>query len=369
MATAAPEKEQAGVAKDAKDAKAVKDAALPAAGDAPEEDAGPALGGAEKTALLLLLLEEREAALLLSRLDADQVERVGRAMLSVAEASPAMIDAVLSEVLDLSHDIVAVSDGPETVRGLLDKALGDTRAAGMRDRIGNGLNPPQFERLGWLEPFAIASLIESEHPQVQAVILTQMPEKTAARVLSRLPADSQPDLIRRIATLGPVAPATIDILDETLTERISVVRPRQLLTDLGGVKRAADLINLSGIDEEMALRTLSDINPQAGRILEETLFTFADLASLDAKSLQELVQALDAELLVPALRAADAALKARIFAAMPQRAAQSLEDEISNRGPVKIEDAEMAQKTIAATARRLSAEGVISLPGKGPAYV
>ncbi|MFQ3596481.1 MAG: FliG C-terminal domain-containing protein, partial [Sphingomonadaceae bacterium] len=63
------------------------------------------------------------------------------------------------------------------------------------------------------------------------------------------------------------------------------------------------------------------------------------------------------------------ALKARIFQAMPQRAAQALQDEIANRGPVKIEDAELAKRTIASAARRLSADGVISLPGKGPAYV
>jgi flagellar motor switch protein FliG len=54
---------------------------------------------------------------------------------------------------------------------------------------------------------------------------------------------------------------------------------------------------------------------------------------------------------------------------MPQRAAEALRDEIANRGPVKIEEAEAAQKAIAASARRLAAEGSISLPGKGPAYV
>ena len=54
---------------------------------------------------------------------------------------------------------------------------------------------------------------------------------------------------------------------------------------------------------------------------------------------------------------------------MPQRAAEALRDEVDSRGPVKLDEAATAQKAIAAAARRLAAEGAISLPGKGPAYV
>lgn len=328
-----------------------------------------ALGGAEKTALLLLLLEEPEAAALLSRLDPNQVEEVGRAMLSVAEASPAMIESVLDEALEISRGVVAVSQGPQTVRGLLDQALGDNIAAGMRERIGEGIDPPRFERMDWLEAFSIASLLEIEHPQVQALVLAQLPEKKAAQIMARMPAEIQPELVRRVAMLGPVLPGTLDILDEALTERISAVRPRQPLADLGGVKRAADLINMSGLDEEIALQALTEADPDAGAVLAETLFTFDDLSQLDDKSLQTLVRSLDAELLVPALRGAPDVMRLRLYGAMPQRAAQSLQDEVENRGPVKIEDAQAAQKSIASAARRLASEGELTLPGKGPAYV
>lgn len=341
-------------------------------GDAVEETTAtprPELGGAEKTALLLLLLEEPEAASLLSRLAPNQVEQVGRAMLSVAEASPAMIESVLDEALEISREVIAVSQGPQTVRGLLDKALGDNIAAGMRERIGEGIDPPPFERLDWLEAFSIASLLEVEHPQVQALVLAQLPSEKAAQIMARMSSDLQPELVRRVAMLGPVLPTTLDILDESLTERITAVRPRQPLADLGGVKRAADLINMSGIDEEIALKALTEADPDAGAILAETLFTFDDLSMLDDKSLQNLVRALDAELLVPALRGAPDVMRLRLYSAMPQRAAQSLQDEVENRGPVKIEDAQAAQKEIAATARRMAAEGEVSLPCKGPTYV
>lgn len=325
--------------------------------------------GAEKTALLLLLLEEPEAATLLARLAPEEVEKVGRAMLSVAEASPTTIDLLLDEVLTIADEIVAVSDGAETMRGLLGRALGEDRADGMIERLGEAARPPLFERLQWLEPYAIASLLDGEHPQAQALVLAHLGGNRGARVLARLPADAQPDLVRRVATLGPVTQSALEALDRALTARISEVKPRQPVSDLGGMKRAADLINMAGLDEDMALQALSAVDPNAAAILAETLFTFGDLERLDDRALQMVVRSLDAELLIPALRAATAELRQRILASMPQRAAQSLQDEMDNRGPVKIEDAEEAQKAIAAATRRMAAEGTIALPGAGPAFV
>jgi flagellar motor switch protein FliG len=327
------------------------------------------LSGPEKTALLLLLLEEPEAAALLARLEPGEVEQVGRAMLSVAEASPQTIDAVLDEVLGIARETISVSEGPSTVRDLLGRALGDERAGGILERIGDAVKAPLFEQLQWQEPWALASLLDGEHPQVQAFLLAQLPSDRAARVLARMPAQRQPDLVRRIATLGPVMPPAAEALDCALAERMAEARPREPLANLGGMQRAADLINLAGLSEETALEALSSVDRGAADLLSETLFTFADLGRLEVRALQGLLRTLDAELLVPALRAADTVLREKMLEAMPQRAAEALRDEITNRGPVKMDEAQAAQKAIAAAARRLAADGQLSLPGKGPAYV
>jgi flagellar motor switch protein FliG len=327
------------------------------------------LSGPEKTALLLLLLEEPEAAALLARLEPGEVEEVGRAMLSVAEASPQTIDAVLDEVLGIARETISVGEGPPTVRDLLGRALGDERAGGILERIGDAAKAPLFEQLQWQEPWALATLLDGEHPQAQAFLLAQMPSDRAARVLARMPAERQPDVLRRIATLGPVMPQAAEALDFALTERMAEARPRQPLSNLGGMQRAADLINLAGLSEDAALAALSSVDRGAADLLSETLFTFADLARLDVRALQGLMRTLEAELLVPALRAAEPPLREKLLEAMPQRAAEALRDEIANRGPVKVDEARDAQKAIAAAARRLAADGQLSLPGKGPAFV
>ncbi|MGL6044278.1 MAG: flagellar motor switch protein FliG [Sandaracinobacteroides sp.] len=327
------------------------------------------LSGPEKTALLLLLLEEPEAANLLARLDPHEVESVGRAMLTVAEATPATIDSVLDEVLEIARETISVGEGPPTVRDLLGRALGEDRAGGIIERLGEDARAPLFEGLQWLEPWAVASLFEGEHSQAQAFLLAQLPSERAARILARLPASRQADVVRRIATLGPVMPHAAEALDSALQDRIATGRPRQPLADLGGMQRAADLINLAGLDEDIALQALSAVDPGAAELLSETLFTFADLARLDTRALQNLMRTLDADVLIPALRAAPEALRDMLLSAMPGRAAEALKDEVDSRGPVKIEEARIAQKAVAAAARKLAADGTISLPGKGPAYV
>ncbi len=327
------------------------------------------LSGPEKTALLLLLLEEPQAAGLLARLEPAEVEAIGRAMLGVAEASPATIDAVLDEVLAIARETVAVGEGPTAVRDLIGRALGEDRAASVIERLGPAAREPLFERLHWLEPGAISALIADEHPQVQALLLAQMPPPRAAAVLAGLPAPARPDLVRRVATLGPVGPAVLETLDGALTERVVAARPRPPVAGLGGLKLAADLVNLAGLDEAEALAALTATDPAQGQALAETLFTFDDLDRLSDRALQTLMRSLEAELLVPALRAAPVTLRERLLGAMPQRAAQALADEIENRGPVRFDEALAAQKAIAAEARRLAAAGEISLPGKGPAYV
>ena len=124
------------------------------------------------------------------------------------------------------------------------------------------------------------------------------------------------------------------------------------------------LASLAATHPSLAPET-SDMVAEGARIALESLAR----VGLDTRALQTLLRAVDTEQLVPALRAAPPALRDQLLSAMPQRAAEALRDEVDSRGPVKLDEAATAQKAIAAAARRLAAEGTISLPGKGPAYV
>jgi len=54
---------------------------------------------------------------------------------------------------------------------------------------------------------------------------------------------------------------------------------------------------------------------------------------------------------------------------MSQRAGEMLKDDLESLGPVKLSDAEAAQKSILRSARALADAGTISLGSKGDSYV
>ena len=63
------------------------------------------------------------------------------------------------------------------------------------------------------------------------------------------------------------------------------------------------------------------------------------------------------------MKSASEPLREKIYASISKRAAESLRDEISMLGPVRLRDVETAQDTIIQAVRRLEEEGSISIDG------
>ena len=324
------------------------------------------LSGAQKCAVLLLLLDERAAAALLRGLDPHEVRAVGDAMLTVAEIEPRAVDAVIDDFLREHDGVAALGDEGRQVRAVLTEAFG-ARAQPMLGRLGPPVSAPPFASLAWAEPAGIAAVIAAEHPQVGAVILAHLPHETAAAVLAACPEALQPELLVRLARLGPVAPAAIASLEadvETQLRALAAAAPGEVR---GGAAFAAKLLGgLSGGTSVIeAVRTR---DPELAGSLSELLFVFADLIRIDRRTLQTVVQAVEPELLVVALKGADATLRAHILGGMSQRAAAQIEDDIAGQGRLKRTEVDAAQAAVAAVVRRLADAGEIVLPG-GAGYV
>jgi flagellar motor switch protein FliG len=105
--------------------------------------------------------------------------------------------------------------------------------------------------------------------------------------------------------------------------------------------------------------------------LQDLMFVFADMISIDDKGIQAVLREVDSARLVVALKGADAPLVQHILKNMSQRAAEMLKDDMESRGPMKLSEVEAAQKEILVIARKLADAGTIMLGGSGggEAYV
>jgi flagellar motor switch protein FliG len=321
--------------------------------------------GVEQAAILLLTLGEQDAAQVLKHLGAKDVQLVGAAMAQLTGISRDEVSAVLGHFAErVERETSFGVDSDEYVRNVLTEALGSEKAGGLIDRILRGRSNRGLEAVKWMEPTAIAEMLGQEHPQIVAIVLSYLEPEQGAEVLAALPESKRADVVLRIATLDGVHPSALQELDEILERQFTVNTTKAVR--FGGPKAAADLLNRVGGGAEMPIiEQVSQLDASLGQRLQDLMFVFEDLTSMDDRGIQELLREVPGDQLIISLKATGEELKQKVFKNMSERAAQMLRDDLEAKGPVKLREVEAAQKEILATARRMADEGRIQLGGKG----
>jgi flagellar motor switch protein FliG len=228
------------------------------------------------------------------------------------------------------------------------------------EQNGNGLS-----MLAWMEPSEIAAIIAPEHPQIAALVLSHLNPDLAAETIALLPELDQEEILFRLATLGPVPQAAIDALEPILLRAQN--RPAvSAKSQRGGTSDVAAILNnLAKPAETRILKSVQKRDKGIASAIEDEMFIFDDLAALDDRTLGTILRGADSSLLVPALKGAEAGLRARMLGAMSKRAAETISDEIAERGPMPRADVIAAQRGIIQVAKQMADEGSIQLGNKG----
>ena len=119
------------------------------------------------------------------------------------------------------------------------------------------------------------------------------------------------------------------------------------------------------ISEALISEHILEVDAELSENLQDLIFVFDNLAEVDDRGIQTLLREVSTENLVLALKGTDAALQAKIFKNMSQRAAATLRNDLEAKGPVKLSEVEVQKKEFSAIASRYAEEGQISLGGAG----
>lgn len=335
------------------------------------EPAPQALNGSAAAAVLLMLFEEDEAAQILSRLEPEEVRQLGYAMYDVADVEVDEVNQALDKFVGKAKGRTTIGYGAsQHIRGAMHKALGAERADNMLAKITPPARSTKLNMLKWMEPAEIATVIEEEHPQIMAIVIAHLDPTAAGAVLQLLPSDVQDDVVYRVATLGPVSTEALDDLEQLILGRAGPTRTSGTTTRRGGASEAAAIMNNVRKDhEQRIIKALNKRDKQVAQSIEDEMFIFENLLELGDKDLGTLMRSVDNEQLIVALKGASDMLRTKILGAMSARAAQSIEDEMEERGPMRLAEVLEAQKTIIAEARRMADDGEIMLGGKGDDFV
>jgi flagellar motor switch protein FliG len=322
--------------------------------------------GLEDAAILLMSLGEEEAAEVFKHLAPKEVQRLGETIAKMKAVSRDRVDTILdkfTEVAEREHMLVPDTD--EYVKSVLRKALGEDKAALLIDRILQGSDVTGIESLKWMDASSVAELLRHEHPQIVAAILVHLESDQAAEVLKQFVERQRNEVLVRIATLDGIQPAALKDLNEVMS-KVLAGGDRMKKSTLGGVKAAAEILNMLGSSVETSvLDFVREADNELAQKIMDNMFTFDDLEKIDDKGIQALLREVQSESLIVALKGATPGLREKIFKNMSTRAAETLREDLESRGPVRLSEVEAEQKEMLKTVRRLADEGQIMLSTGG----
>jgi flagellar motor switch protein FliG len=322
--------------------------------------------GLEKAAILLMTLGEEEAAEVFRHLAPKEVQRLGETIARMKAVTRERVDEVMDSFTQLAaNEHMLVADNNEYVKSVLRKALGEDKANLLIDRILQGSDVTGIESLKWMDPTSVAELLRNEHPQIVAAILVHLEFDQAAEILKLFSERQRNEVMVRIATLDGIQPTALRDLNEVMS-KVLAGGDRSRKSSLGGVKTAAEILNMLGTAVETSvLDFVREADNDLAQKIMDNMFTFDDVEKIDDKGIQALMKEVQSDSLVIALKGATPGLREKIFKNMSSRAAETLKEDLESRGPVRLSEVEAEQKEMLKIVRRLVDEGQIVLAGGG----
>jgi len=324
------------------------------------------LTGRQKAAILLISLGPEISAQVFKHLREDEIEQLTLEIANVRKVDSEEKDRILSEFHQIAVAQEVISQGGITyAREILQKALGETKALDIINRLTANLQVRPFDFARKADPSQILNFIQNEHSQTIALVLSYLDPTQAAMILSALPQERQADVAKRIALMDSTSPEVIAQVEQVLEQKLSAT-VTQDYTQAGGIEAIVAVLN--GVDrgtERTILDSLEIQDPELAEEIKKRMFVFEDIATLDNRSIQRVIRDVDNTDLQLALKVASEEVRETIFRNMSKRMADTFKEEMEFMGPVRLRDVEEAQSRIVATIRRLEEAGEIIIARGG----
>lgn len=325
------------------------------------------LTGPQRAAVVMSQLDDTRVKILLRSMSENDAIRL---MVEVARLPPLTVDDVRAVTTDFTSAAGAFlqvrQGGVEVARRWLQERLGPVRASEVLADLSSAVADDPLNFLNRIEPAQIAGFLAEEHPQTIAIVVANIHHEHAARVLDHLEKELSADVVRRMATMTPVASPLIRRVADTLEQRLAnVMRSGGSVGITSGVSAAAAVLNnVDPAIEREILQRIETEDPDLAEVIRGEMFVFDDVAQLDDMTLQTVLRSVVLKDVALALKTAGPEVVERFMANMSERAADDLREEIQSLGPQRLSAVEAAQATVVKAVRELADSGTITI-GRG----
>ncbi len=328
-----------------------------------------ALTGRQKAAMLLMSLDAATAAELIKGLDAEMVQELA-AELAYLDATGLRTNAQTAEIVQQFCSSLQ-SEKPfhfgDFLSEMLNSTVGGERAQQIQTEIQGMLQKRDpFLSIRSVDPQTMASVLESEHPQAAAVVLSELPAKKSSEVIGLLGESVRLSTISRMTNCEAVTAEAKTRIAETVCRRLDVVtsggagemaavRPEQSLR-----KVAVILRNLGKEVRDGLMSAIEERDGDVAEMVGNLMIIWEDIPQVGDRSLQAALRGIDAKKLALALSKADEEIAEKIKSNISERAVAAVDEEASLMSTPKGEDVEDARAEIVRILREMNENGELA---------
>jgi flagellar motor switch protein FliG len=326
-----------------------------------------ALTGKQKAAMLLMSLDPMTAAELLKGVDAEVVQELA-VELAYLDAAGYRNSKQSAEIVRQFCSSLQPQKGfhlKSFLNEMLKSTVGNEKAEQIQTQIKNLLQKRDpFITIRSANTHLIASILDNEHPQAVAVVLSELSPKKSSEVLGFLGEGVRLSAVSRMTSSEAVTAEAKARIAEMVNKRFEAIsaaegeggaaqgRPEQSLRKLAVILR-----NLGKELRDGLLGEIQKKNGDIGEKVTNLMILWEDITQVADRSLQEALRGIDSQKLALALTKADDAINQKIRSNISERAAASVDEETSLMSSAKKEDVEGAREEIVKVLREMNEKG------------
>jgi len=320
------------------------------------------LNGMQKAAIFMLAVGDQHSAALFEKMDDEEIRELSQAMSSLGSINASVVERLFVEFADQLSSAGGLVGSVGSTERLLMNALPEDRVKQIMEEMRGPAGRTMWDKLGNVNEAVLANYLKNEYPQTVAVVLSKLKTDHAFRVLSVLPENFSMEVIMRMLRMEAVQKEILDHVEKTLRSEFMTNLARTARRD--SHELMADIFNnLDRNTENRFMTSLEERNREAAERIKQLMFTFDDLARVDAAGIQMLLRQVEKDALGLALKGASDEVQELFFANMSERAGKMMKEDMEAMGAVRLKDVDEAQAGIVATAKALADAGEIVIAG------
>ncbi len=328
-----------------------------------------ALTGKQKAALLLTSLDPATAAEMLKGVDAKVVQElaVECSYLDAAGHRNAKQTAEIARQFCRSLQDRSGFQFKSFLREMLRNTLGDDKAKQIQRDIQDLLQKRDpFMTVRATSTETLAAVLETEHPQAVAVVLSELPAKKGSEILGRLGEGMRVSAVSRMTNIASITPEARARIAQMVRKRLEApagghagteiqIRPEESLRKVAIIVRNLDKEIRDGV-----LEAIRQKDKDAGEKIATLMIVWEDIPSVSDRSFQQALRGMDERQLAMALQGAPEEIVTKVKSNISERAAAMVDEETSLMSAPKKEDVRQARDKIVASLRELNSKGELT---------